>query len=33
MDNRIKKYLEDILLAICEIDIFFETLPKQYESV
>ncbi|MDR2692551.1 MAG: hypothetical protein LBB73_09780 [Dysgonamonadaceae bacterium] len=32
MDNRIKKYPEDILLAICEIDIFFETPPKQYEA-
>ena len=31
MDDRMKKYLEDILLAIDEIDIFFETLPKRYD--
>lgn len=31
MDDRIKKHLEDILIAIDEIDIFFETLPKQYD--
>ena len=30
MDESIKKYLEDILIAIEEIDIFFETLPKEY---
>ena len=31
MDDRVKKHLEDILIAIDEIDIFFETLPKKYE--
>ena len=31
MDDRVKKYLEDILMAIDEIDIFFETLPKKYD--
>jgi len=31
MDDRVKKYLEDILIAIEEIDIFFETLPKRYD--
>ncbi len=31
MDERIKKHLEDILIAIDEIDIFFETLPRKYE--
>jgi len=31
MDEFIKKYLEDILIAIEEIDIFFETLPKRYD--
>ena len=31
MDEFIKKYLEDILIAIDEIDIFFETLPKRYD--
>ena len=30
MDEFIKKHLEDILIAIEEIDIFFETLPKEY---
>jgi uncharacterized protein with HEPN domain len=30
MDDRVKKYLEDILIAIGEIDIFFETLPREY---
>lgn len=30
MDDRIKKHLEDILIAIDEIDVFFETLPLQY---
>lgn len=32
MDNRSKKWLEDIIIAIDEIDIFFETLPKRYET-
>jgi len=31
MDEFIKKHLEDILIAIEEIDIFFETLPKKYD--
>jgi uncharacterized protein with HEPN domain len=31
MDDKIKKYLEDILIAIDEIDVFFETLPKKYD--
>jgi len=31
MDDFIKKHLEDILIAIDEIDIFFETLPKRYD--
>ena len=31
MDDSIKKHLEDILIAIDEIDVFFETLPKKYE--
>ena len=32
MDEKVKKYLEDILIAINEIDIFFETLPKRYDE-
>ena len=32
MDEFIKKHLEDILIAIEEIDIFFETLPKKYDT-
>ena len=31
MQDNIKKHLEDILIAINEIDIFFETLPKKHE--
>jgi len=31
MDEFVKKHLEDILIAIDEIDIFFETLPKRYD--
>ena len=31
MDDRTNKWLEDILIAINEIDVFFETLPKQYD--
>ena len=32
MDDRIKKYLEDILIAIEEINIFFETTPQKYNT-
>ena len=32
MDNRTKKWLEDIVIAIDEIDIFFEKLPRRYET-
>jgi len=32
MDDKVKKYLEDILIAINEIDTFFEILPKQYNE-
>ena len=31
MDDKVKKYFEDILIAIDEIDIFFEALPKRYD--
>jgi len=31
MDDRIKKWLEDILIAIEEIDAFFERIPKRYD--
>ena len=31
MDEFVKKHLEDILIAIDEVDIFFETLPKRYD--
>jgi uncharacterized protein with HEPN domain len=31
MNEFVKKHLEDILIAIEEIDIFFETLPKKYD--
>ena len=31
MDEFLKKHLEDILIAIEEIDIFFETIPKRYD--
>jgi len=31
MDDKVKKHLEDILIAIDEIDIFFESLPKRYD--
>lgn len=30
MDNRVKKYLSDVLKAIREIDSFFETRPRQF---
>ena len=32
MDERINKWLEDILIAIEEIDTFFKTLPKKYDT-
>lgn len=32
MDERIKKWLLDILSAIDEIDQFFNTYPKSFES-
>ena len=32
MNDRVKKSLEDILIAIEEIDIFFETQPKKYDA-
>ena len=32
MDDREKKYLEDILIAIEEINVYFETLPKRYDE-
>jgi uncharacterized protein with HEPN domain len=31
MNDRVKKSLEDILIAIDEINIFFETQPKKYD--
>jgi len=31
MVNDMKKHLEDILMAIDEIEIFFETFPKRYD--
>ena len=31
MNEIVKKNLEDILIDIDEIDIFFETLPKRYD--
>jgi len=31
MDEFVKKHLEDILIAIDEVDVFFETLPKRYD--
>jgi len=31
MQDNVEKYLEDILIAINEIDVFFETLPKKYD--
>jgi uncharacterized protein with HEPN domain len=33
MEDRVKKYLEDILIAIEEIDAYFETLPKRYDEL
>ena len=32
MDNRIKKYLEDILIAIEEIESFVAKYPKKYDE-
>ena len=32
MDDKIKKYLEDILTAIDEIDTFFEKFPRKYDE-
>jgi uncharacterized protein with HEPN domain len=32
MDDRVNKYLEDILIAIDEIESFFETIPKKYNE-
>ena len=32
MDDRVKKYFEDILIAIDEIDTFFAVLPKKYDE-
>jgi uncharacterized protein with HEPN domain len=31
MDDSVKKHLEDILIAIGEVDTFFETHPKKYD--
>jgi len=31
MDEKINKYLEDILVAIDEIDVFFENSPRRYD--
>lgn len=31
MDNKLKKYLEDIRLAIGEIELFLSQRPRQYE--
>jgi uncharacterized protein with HEPN domain len=33
MEDRVKKYLEDILIAIEETDVYFETLPKRYDEL
>ena len=32
MDDRIRKYLEDILFSIDEIDNYFAVLPKKYDE-
>jgi len=32
MDNKTKKWLEDIIIAIDEIDIFFGVQPKRYDD-
>ena len=31
MDRKIKKYLEDIMLAIAEIELFLTQRPRQYQ--
>lgn len=31
MDRKIKKYLEDIMLAIGEIELFLSQRPRQYQ--
>jgi len=31
MDENTNKYLEDILIAIDEIDVFFENIPRRYD--
>ena len=31
MDEKTNKYLEDILIAIDEIDVFFENIPRRYD--
>ena len=31
MDEKTNKYLEDILIAIDEIDVFFEKIPRRYD--
>jgi uncharacterized protein with HEPN domain len=32
MDDRVNKYLEDILIAVDEIESFFDTAPKMYDE-
>jgi uncharacterized protein with HEPN domain len=32
MEDSVKKHLEDILIAIEEIDVFFEKLPKRFDE-
>ncbi|GHV65935.1 antitoxin [Bacteroidia bacterium] len=32
MDDRVKKHLEDILIAIGEIESYFETVPRRYDE-
>jgi uncharacterized protein with HEPN domain len=32
MDDRVKKYLKDMLIAIDEIESFFENYPLKYET-
>ena len=32
MEEQIKKYLEDIIIAIDEINLFFENIPKRYDT-
>ena len=33
MDDRVKKWLEDILIAIDEIDVFFEIIPNEMRNL